>query len=198
VPLQPEGSEWSITALGPTKLRYAYALASALQEEDLPHAVDFYCPGKAYPGELNPRWAIVLVWNRDSSPLVSSLSTRQRAIKPSLSSLRKFRTNLLKRLGFKSGWLTAIDPFQRRRGVWVLPLDYETARSSPRTGTWATPSICSVLKGPAGLRLPLGALPADARRRALTVEVRDGEVHLFFPPLLQEAFWRSSRRVASL
>jgi uncharacterized protein (DUF2126 family) len=188
VPLQPEGSEWSITALGPTKLRYAYALASALQEEDLPHAVDFYCPGKAYPGELNPRWAIVLVWNRDGSPLVPSLSVRPRAIKPTLGSLRKFRLNLLKRLGFKSGWLTAIDPFQRKRGVWVLPLDHESGTFS--TEDWGLGDTIHLLRaeGPAGLRLPLGALPVEARRRALTVEVRDGEVHLFFPPLLQAGF----------
>ena len=29
VPVQPEGPEWNITALGPTKLGYAYALADA-------------------------------------------------------------------------------------------------------------------------------------------------------------------------
>ncbi len=30
VPINPDGPEWNITALGPTKLRYAYALADAL------------------------------------------------------------------------------------------------------------------------------------------------------------------------
>ena len=54
VPVDPAGHEWSITALGPTKLRYAYALSDALIAQALPHAVAIYSPGKIYPGELNP------------------------------------------------------------------------------------------------------------------------------------------------
>src|SRR5215207_6918541 len=65
VPLDPIGPEWSITALGPTKLGYAYALAEALIAQSLANAVPIYSPGKYYPGEVNPRWALNLVWNRD-------------------------------------------------------------------------------------------------------------------------------------
>src|SRR6187397_1159678 len=68
VPLDPIGPEWSITALGPTKLGYAYALANALIADTLPNAVTIYSPGKCYPGEVNPRWALNLVWKRDGSP----------------------------------------------------------------------------------------------------------------------------------
>jgi hypothetical protein len=39
VPLEPIGSEWSITALGPTKLRYAYAMADALISQVIPTAL---------------------------------------------------------------------------------------------------------------------------------------------------------------
>ena len=69
VPLAPEGHEWSITALGPTKLRYAWALAEALTAESLPHALSIFSPGKHYPGETNPRWAINLLWHEDGTPI---------------------------------------------------------------------------------------------------------------------------------
>ena len=188
VPLKPEGPEWSITALGPTKLRYAYALAIALQQEDLPHAVDFYCPGKAYPGELNPRWAIVLLWNRDGSPLVPSLTSQNPKRKPLARSLPKFRSELLKRLGLRSGWLKAIDPFQPKRAIWVLPLDTEDGKFVGED--WRLGDTIELLRaeGPAGLRLPLGQLRPEARRRALTIELREDELHLFLPPLLQPGF----------
>src|SRR5882724_1875939 len=73
IPIDPAGLEWSVTALGPTKLRYAYALTDALIAQSIPNAVPIYSPGKFYPGEVNPRWAINLVWNRDGTPLVPSL-----------------------------------------------------------------------------------------------------------------------------
>jgi uncharacterized protein (DUF2126 family) len=188
LPLNPEGAEWSVTALGPTKLRYAYALAKALQQKDLPHAIDFYCPGKAYPGELNPRWAIVLLWNKDGTPLVPSLARRRPKQPLQASVLRRFRAELIERLRIQTGWLDAIDPLTSKRGIWVLPLDYENGVFV--TEEWGLGKRIELLQaeGPAGLRLPLASLPVHARRRALTLEVRDGEIHLFLPPLLQEPF----------
>ncbi|MBV9128077.1 MAG: transglutaminase family protein, partial [Verrucomicrobia bacterium] len=56
VPEKPEGAEWQFVAVGPTKLRYAYALAKALVADALPGAVTIFSPGKSYPGEVNPRW----------------------------------------------------------------------------------------------------------------------------------------------
>ncbi len=43
-------------------------------------------------------------------------------------------------------------------------------------------------EGPAGLRLPLYLLPAEAGRRALSLEVKPDGLHIFFPPLLQGPF----------
>lgn len=184
VPEHPDGPEWSVIALGPEKLDYAYALAAALQQQALPHAVDFYCPGKSYPGEVNPRWAITLVWNRDGTPLVPSLA------KPRISTpdIAAFRTRLLTLLGLKTGWLRAIDPFDEDRGVWVLPLDHEDGAFISED--WALGPDLTLLRtdGPAGLRLPLQELPADARRRALTIELRENVLHIFLPPLLQPGF----------
>src|SRR4249920_1345431 len=99
VPDDPIGSEWSITALGPTKLRYGYALADALITQEFPHAVPVYTPGKSYPGETNPRWAIQLVWNRDGKPLVPSLRKRLVYKRPGAKRVGAFRVSLLRRLG---------------------------------------------------------------------------------------------------
>ena len=46
VPVDPSAPEWSITAIGPTKLRYAQALADVLIERVLPGAAAFFSPGK--------------------------------------------------------------------------------------------------------------------------------------------------------
>jgi len=188
VPENPDGPEWTVTALGPTKLDYAYKLVAALRQQSLPHAVDFYCPGKSYPGELNPRWAITLVWNRDGTPLVPALAQPTKSQKAKKPDPSDFRTHLLKRLALETGWLRAIDPFDEERGVWVLPLDYEDGAFV--TEDWALGPDITLLRtdGPAGLRLPLQELPAEARRRALTVELRDNTLHLFLPPLAQSGF----------
>jgi len=188
VPDHPEGPEWTITALGPTKLRYAYALSATLQAQALKTAVDFYCPGKSYPGEVNPRWAITLVWNRDGSPLVPSLAEPAGATKLNPETAAIFRTNLLKRLGLTGGWLRAIDPFEEDRGIWVLPLDH--GDTGFVTEDWDLGLELTLLRtdGPAGLRLPLHELAPAANRRALTVELCEDAVHLFLPPLLQPGF----------
>jgi len=44
------------------------------------------------------------------------------------------------------------------------------------------------LEAPAGLRLPLNEVPADLSRRALTLELTEGALAIFFPPLLQQPF----------
>ena len=186
VPLDPVGSEWSITALGPTKLRYAYALADALIAQALPNAVPIYAPGKSYPGEVNPRWSLVLVWNQDASPLVPALTKPLAFKRPSPARVDAFRADLLPRLGLKDGWLRALDPHEEDRCIWVLPLDHD--EHGFRSDDWALGDDITLLRtdGPAGLRLPLDEVPPDASRRALTVEIRDGFFHVFLPPLLQE------------
>ncbi len=189
VPLEPSGPEWSVTALGPTKLRYAYELADALITQSIPKAVPVYSPGKWYPGEVNPRWAINLVWNRDGSALVPSLAKPAppiAALTP--DALKRFTTDLIARLQLRTGWIRGIDPLDAAHPVWVLPLDHDDKRFV--TSDWQTGGKIELLRteGPAGLRLPLSALPPEVNRRALAVEIRDGQVHVFLPPLLQGPF----------
>ena len=188
VPLDPLGSEWSVTALGPTKLRYGYALAGALIAQALPNAVPVFSPGKFYPGEVNPRWAINLVWNRDGSPLVPALAhpAPHPLATPDATAFARFAENLIHRLGLASGWIRGIDPLDETRPVRVLPLDH--GDTGFVTEDWTLGETIGLLRaeGHAGLRLPLADLPEHANRRALTIEIKDGALHAFLPPLLQE------------
>ena len=189
IPIDPVGAEWHVTALGPTKLTYAYALAEALISQSLPNTISIYSPGKFYPGEVNPRWALNLIWNSDGSSLVPSLSNPARqAATPTARKVDLFCAQLLNRLGLKDRWIQAKDPFGAKRVIRVLPLDFEKQRFV--TEDWKIGNDIELIRaeGPAGLRLPLASLPKSANRRALTVEIRDGKLHLFLPPLIQAAF----------
>ena len=188
VPIHPDGPEWHITALGPTKLRYAYALADALIAQSLPRAVTFFSPGKSYPGEGNPRWALNLVWNRDGKALVPSLAEPLPKKAASVKGIETFKSTLLHSLKIKAAWLRAADPLTPRRPAWVLPLDHDGKKF--RSADWSLGKKITLLQteGPAGLRLPLNLLPDDISKRALTIEVRDDQFHVFLPPLLQKPF----------
>lgn len=185
VPENPEGAEWSITALGPTKLRYGYALAEALIEQSLPNAIPIYSPGKWYPGEVNPRWAIYLLWNRDKSPIVPALEPDNLSSgQIDFVSFREIQRDFVKRLDLDNGWLRGIDPHDDTRHVAVLPLDFEDKFINV---DWQLGSSIELLQadGPAGLRLPLSQLPPEVCRRALVLEIKDGRLHVFLPPFLQ-------------
>jgi uncharacterized protein (DUF2126 family) len=189
VPDDPQGAEWSIAALGPTKLRYGYALADALIAQSLPNAVAIYSPGKSYPGETNPRWAIHLVWNRDGAALVPALGEAVVGGKPAnAQTVEKFTVQLLRHLRLKSGWIKASDHAQPDRLVRVLPLDHDGRRF--KGADWQLGARLELLRtdGPAGLRLPLHLVPPGVDRRALTVEIVDGALHVFLPPFLQRGF----------
>jgi len=184
VPFEPTGAEWSITALGPTKLKYGYALADALIAQTLPQAVVILSPGKFYPGETNARWALNLIWNRDGSPLVPALQERSELpVTP-----ENFATAqaALGALTEEPRWLRGIDLLDETRHVAVLPLDHDGTRFV--SADWDMGDTITLLnaEGSAGLRLPLSEVPAEVSRRALTLEILDGALHIFLPPLLQE------------
>ena len=196
VPLKPEGSEWNFVAVGATKLGYAYALAGVIIERFLPGAVTIFSPGKAYPGEVNPRWVVNILANRDGTPVRPAApvgrKVRARASRPAMAALQTAITNAL---GLPAdSWRAAEDPHQAGSHVAVLPLDHDG--SAWRTERWDLPTTGRGQKltllnaeGPAGLRLPLADLPPEAMRRALTLEWREDEaLHLFLPPLLQQPF----------
>lgn len=195
VPNHPEGTEWNFVAVGPTKLRYAYALAEQIIDRFLPGAITVFSPGKQYPGEVNPRWVVNLLANRDGSPISQRAAARQKAGSSQRHARKSFQTllpDLAADLGFAAdAWTDAVDPQYPKSLVAVLPLDHDGEKWI--TERWKLPSRRKNLllldaEGPAGLRLPLDQLPPEALRRALTIELRDGTQRVFLPPLLQPAF----------
>ncbi len=183
VPFEPTGAEWSITALGPNKLKYGYALADALIAQTLPQAVAILSPGKFYPGEVNARWAINLIWNRDGTPLVPALLHRDdRAI--TAETLERAQASLTALIEAPH-WLRGIDPVDETHLVAVLPLDHDGTRFL--SADWEMGDSITLLRaeGAAGLRLPLSEVPTEVSRRALTLEILDDKLHVFLPPLLQ-------------
>ncbi|MDB6173088.1 MAG: hypothetical protein JWL59_2399 [Chthoniobacteraceae bacterium] len=187
VPVDPTGAEWSITALGPTKLGYAYSLAEALIAEAIPNAAMIYSPGKTYPGEVNPRWTINMVWRTDGAPLFPNTPLPANPIDE--AAVEVLKTALLRALKLRAPWLRAKDPLDPKRpAVWVLPLDHDGKRFKSADWKFKGPITLLLAEGPAGLRLPLADVPAEVSRRALTIEIRNKQLHLFVPPLLQPAF----------
>lgn len=185
VPLKPEGPEWTYSAVGPTKLSYARTMAAHLLRNSLKGGVDFFSPGKSYPGEVNPRWAIRLIANRDGSPI---FRLRARSVADA-KRLAAFRKAVAKSLGTAPVWKALRDPLRRSNRVWALLVDEEAGRW--RTSRWSDEATeLTKAEGPAGLRLPLHLLEAEIPRRALTLEWHADTVSVFMPPFLQEPFLR--------
>ena len=65
----PEGAEWTIDALGPTKRKEAGRLIRRLLGLWAHGAALQYGSGKHYPGEQTPRWALNATWRRDGEPV---------------------------------------------------------------------------------------------------------------------------------
>ncbi|MBE2212729.1 MAG: transglutaminase family protein [Opitutaceae bacterium] len=200
VPLQPAGAEWSGAALGPTKLSYARRFADALLATTLPGGVVIETPGKLYPGEDLPRWALQVHARTDGAPLWRNRALLRGDDTPGGSATVGCALALARALAGRLGLDPShVLPVDERAGPTevpvprgcVLPLD-------DRDGTWISdhwvyPAGRVTVDEPGrwlGLRLPLGALPAGALRRALTVEARDGQLAVFVPPLLFEAYAR--------
>jgi uncharacterized protein (DUF2126 family)/transglutaminase-like putative cysteine protease len=65
----PEGAEWTVDALGPTKRGEAGKLIRRLMGLWSKGAALQYGAGKHYPGEQTPRWALHATWRRDGEAL---------------------------------------------------------------------------------------------------------------------------------
>ncbi len=183
VPLMPEGPEWNYSAVGPTKLGYAREMARHLLKNDLPGGVDFFSPGKSYPGEVNPRWAIRLIANRNGRPIFRA---RSRAA-ATAENLTIFRKTLLAELGVRGRWGSFKDPLLKSNRVWALLIDETHGEWTVSVWPDAAKELTKA-EGPGGLRLPLHELPEGVARRALTIEWKAGVLSIFMPPFLQKPF----------
>jgi uncharacterized protein (DUF2126 family)/transglutaminase-like putative cysteine protease len=183
VPQHPEGLEWNFAAVGPTKLKYAYSFAKAITAEIWPGSVQLYSPGKLYPGEANPRWALHVL--RPATPF--ELSRKVHESKPDEKLAKQFRDGIVEQLSIDDRWLRASDPKEPKKPIWVLPLDAVDGRW--KTERWNLRKFeLTAADGPSGLRLPLGDLPPDSLRRALVIDLAADHIDLFLPPLLTAPF----------
>jgi len=203
VPLQPQGAEWQTSALGPTKLGYARRLGHALIERAYPGAVLLETSGKLFPGEVLPRWTLLLQWRadgvavwRDPTRLRSNTDKGSHDLEDSRRLILAIAESVAALPALALACVEAAAPNQPIG--YVLPLDRtaagwisddwrEASEADPLTrgrGSVAAIPGDSLL----GLRLPLGHLPEPRLRRALTAEVRDGTVMVFLPPVTLEAY----------
>jgi uncharacterized protein (DUF2126 family)/transglutaminase-like putative cysteine protease len=193
VPNEPEGPEWHFAAVGPTKLRYARAFAEKIVESVLPGAMVLYSPGKLYPGEVNPRWALQVLLPDAKAPLGTPDENKKSA--PKNKTLNLIREQLIRALGLEDRWLQAKDPRSPRAPVWVLPLDFTEEKWT--TERWDIRKVELLeTEGPAGLRLPLNRLPENAIKRALVLQASETGLTVFLPPLLTEQ-WEKLVRIVT-
>jgi uncharacterized protein (DUF2126 family)/transglutaminase-like putative cysteine protease len=191
VPEHPEGAEWSVAAVGPTKIVYAYQFANALVESVLPGAIILYTPGKLYPGEVDPRWALNVLRSREPFP-ISTHETKA----PDEKSLKQLRDALVDRLQIEDRWIRATDPGELKKQIWVLPLDFVEGKWKSERWNLRKFELTSA-NGPAGLRLPLHLLPNNLIKRAMVIEVQSSHLDLFLPPLLTAEFEILIRTICS-
>src|SRR5262249_17762758 len=70
----PELPEWNTEALGATKWQQGKRLARELLHRLGNGPVPMQRMGKLYPGESLPRWALDLIWRKDSVPVLTDHS----------------------------------------------------------------------------------------------------------------------------
>ncbi|MBE2180950.1 MAG: transglutaminase family protein [Chthoniobacterales bacterium] len=187
VPVKPSGAEWSVAATGPTKLGYARRLAEALIGQSLHGGAIFFSPGKLYPGEVNPRWALHVVARRDGRPMARARGARRAA---KVADVAAFLKKLAGILGVAPRVQKLADPLRGGSDAWVVPLDHDGRRWISPALRWPRSAKLLHAEGPAGLRLPWDAARGKGARRAFTVQIRDGRLEVFLPPFIQEHWSR--------
>ncbi len=186
VPINPEGPEWNYAAVGPTKLGYAWKVAGNLLQNRMAGSAVFFCPGKSYPGEVNPRWVLRIVANRDGTPLFPLPKSRE-PLKQ--DAVRLLADGIRVGLGLPAHWLQFVDPTNPGTEILAMPIDHDD--TGWHSSSWSIQKGARVLseaEGPSGLRLPLNRLPPSVPRRALSIERNGDTIAIFIPPLLQKPF----------
>jgi uncharacterized protein (DUF2126 family)/transglutaminase-like putative cysteine protease len=181
IPECPNKPEWEFAAVGPEKLRFAYAFADRITNDIWPGALTLYTPGKMYPGEMDPRWALNVL----RGPFATQNMKKARPI-PRGKRLEQIRENLVEQLRCNNHWVRAFDPSNAKRSIWVLPLDHDGKEWISEK--WPIDHLTLIpADGPAGLRLPLNLLPKNSTKRALVFESQPQALSIFLPPLLAAA-----------
>jgi uncharacterized protein (DUF2126 family) len=197
VPTDPQGAEWSVAADGPTKLGYAYALASEIRRRQWPGTTLMLCPGKRYEGEVNPRWVLRLLRRANGDPLAPWPEPEGEPLQP--PEVQGWLEQLGELLGLPLQPLELSDPLDAGRRIWAVCL-WETEHGALASAPWPLrPELrrLSTAPGPAGLRLPLEHIPPDRPRQVLTLEIDADGWSLFLPPLARSPLERLLTAISS-
>lgn len=192
---RPDGDEWNTAAMGDEKLGYARRMARQLIDIDYAGSLVMQVFGKWYPGEPLPRWNCLLLhsaigkplWPETERLLLDDVAGQNEAV-----SAKDLIMNVAQRLGFERN---VIPVYEADAEVdcsgYVLPLDF-TESEGWFSDKWPYDERrrLKLFMGDSqvGLRLPLADLPDGALQCALTVEVRNGALEIFIPPLDWDAF----------
>ena len=189
IPAQPDSPEWTTAAMGEEKLGYARRMTAELIREVYPGALAMQVFGKWYPGEPLPRWNCMLLHRKSGGPLwpeTERLLLDDVAGRNPAAAAEALMQTVAGQLELRDYVVPAYDPERADQAVgWVLPLDYVEGKWVSASWPFSVKQPLTLFMGdsPVGLRIPLGDLPEDAMRTALTVEVRHGALEVFIPPL---------------
>jgi len=129
----PDGAEWTSSAMGPQKRKLAVELFLKLRDRFTSGALLHFGQGKWYPGELLPRWALGCYWRKDGvaiweNPALIADETKDYGY--TADDAKRFLEALTRRLQVNSSFMTAAyeDVFyylgrERRLPVNVDPQD---------------------------------------------------------------------------
>jgi len=137
VPERPEGAEWERGSSWAEQNCVRLSVANTLVESVLPGAMILYTPGKLYPGEIDPRWALNVL--RPPNPF--PVATKEQTKAPDEKSLKQLREALIEKLQIEDRWTRASDPRESKKQVWVLPLDFVNENGKANDGTCAKWSL---------------------------------------------------------
>ena len=194
LPPAPDAPEWNTAAMGEEKLGYARRMAAELMREVYPGALAMQVFGKWYPGEPLPRWNVLTMMKTDGTALWPATG---RLLLDDVEGAhpKQVATTVMDRLAralkLKRFVLEAVEQDEESTSAgWVLPLNHEADKWISDKWPFTAKRPLALFKGdsPVGLRLPLGDLLEDSLRSALTVEVRNGALEVFIPPLEWPAF----------
>ena len=177
-----DAPEWNGDAMGPTKLPFGRKLAHELRQRIAPGAAIVHRPGKWYPGESLPRWALEIVGRRDKTPLWPERSDLFQ--KASDTDAERFARALLRTLGLAEvdSLLPAFeDPLQAIKDEAFLAPDVDPTKADVTSSEERQRLARALSRGldkATGWVLPLA--PSDGDQRWLTErwQFRRGALYL--------------------
>src|SRR5436190_11776954 len=138
----PDGAEWTSSAMGPQKRKLAVELFLKLRDRFTSGALLHFGQGKWYPGELLPRWALGCHWRKDGVATWENpalIADENKDYGYTEKDAQRFLEALTRRLQVNSSFMTAAyeDVFyylgrERRLPVNVDPLDSKLKEPTER------------------------------------------------------------------